>query len=137
MNLDKEREAFSHWHEEKHGEYVTWCDSLPTSHIHNDRWEAWQAAKASANEKIEALQNAVIFADECRKEWHESYMRLREAKASAVPDGFVLIESKYLGTINEALILACGIRENEPAYEAALNHIYAIALKRMIKAAQE
>ena len=48
MDMQKEREAFSQWHEEKHGEYVTWCDSLPTSHIHSDRWEAWQAAKASA-----------------------------------------------------------------------------------------
>ena len=52
-------------------------------------WKAWQAAKAQAAEKIEALQNAVIFADECRKEWHESYMKLR--KAQAVPEGFVLM----------------------------------------------
>ena len=45
-------------------------------------WKAWQAAKAQADEKIEALQNAVIFADECRKEWHESYMKLRKDKAA-------------------------------------------------------
>lgn len=52
-------------------------------------WRFWQAAKAQAAEKIEALQNAVIFADECRKEWHESYMKLRKDKA--MPEGFVLI----------------------------------------------
>ena len=55
-----------------------------------------QATKAQAAEKIEALQNAVIFADECRKEWHESYMKLRKDKA--VPEGFVLVEKSKVRT---------------------------------------
>lgn len=48
----------------------------------NMAWEMWSSGKAQAAEKIEALQNAVIFADECRKEWHESYMKLRKDKAA-------------------------------------------------------
>lgn len=59
-------------------------------------WKMWQAAKAQTEEKIEALQNAVIFADECRKEWKDSYMRLRKDQSqTSVPEGFVLVsESK-------------------------------------------
>ena len=61
------------WDEAKHG----FEDDML-----NMAWEMWSSGKAQAAEKIEALQNAVIFADECRKEWHESYMKLRKDKAA-------------------------------------------------------
>ena len=61
------------WDEAKHG----FEDDML-----NMAWEMWSSGKAQAAEKIEALQNAVIFADECRKEWYESYMKLRKDKAA-------------------------------------------------------
>lgn len=48
MNIEKEREVFSNWHESEYGEHVTWWDGVPASHIHNDRWCGWKAAKVQA-----------------------------------------------------------------------------------------
>lgn len=49
MDLEKEREVFSHWHESFHKTVVNFgSDGNPECHIKNDRWRAWQAAKAQA-----------------------------------------------------------------------------------------
>lgn len=53
LNIEKEREAFSNWHESEYGEHVTWCDDVPASHIHNDRWSGWKASALRAEEKLE------------------------------------------------------------------------------------
>ena len=54
MDIEKEREAFSNWHESEYGEHVTWWDEVPASHIHNDRWCGWKASALRAAEKLES-----------------------------------------------------------------------------------
>lgn len=68
FDIQKEREAFSEWHESAYGEYVTWGNDYPVSHIHNDRWEAWQAAKTHANQQFESFLNQAIEDSACADE---------------------------------------------------------------------
>ena len=48
MEIKLERKAFEAWHESEYGEHVTWANGAPVSHIHDDRWQGWLAAKAQA-----------------------------------------------------------------------------------------
>ena len=48
MDIELERKAFEAWHESEYGEHVTWANGAPVSHIHDDRWQGWLAAKAQA-----------------------------------------------------------------------------------------
>ena len=75
------RKAFEAWHESKYGEHVTWANGAPVSHIHNDRWQGWLAAKAQAapegfvlvpkempksfDEGLYVYSNSISIVDEC------------------------------------------------------------------------
>lgn len=121
MDIQKEREAFedkfpipAHWidFDGLTCKYICKYNAIDDQALkYQARWEAWLAAQAQAAEKIEALQNAVIFADDCRKEWHESYMKLRKDKA--MPEGFVLVEkAKLMQIVGSAAIIEPITRSN-------------------------
>ncbi|AYA04599.1 hypothetical protein BEN74_18620 [Acinetobacter sp. WCHAc010034] len=57
MDIELERKAFEAWHESKYGEHVTWANGAPVSHIHDDRWQGWRAAKARPGLPATVLQS--------------------------------------------------------------------------------
>ncbi len=49
--------------------------------------EAWIIQQAEIDElqrKYDAMYNAFTYSDDCRKEWHESYMRLKSRISEAL-----------------------------------------------------
>jgi len=60
MDIELERKAFEAWHESEYGEHVTWANGAPVSHIHDDRWQGWLAAKAQAAPEENALLSATL-----------------------------------------------------------------------------
>lgn len=58
--------------------------NVPIVEFYGDEQDVWnhQQSKIEQLEKEkQALHNAFVYMDECRKEWHKAYMSLREEKA--------------------------------------------------------
>lgn len=84
MDFQKEREAFETWFESRYGanfmQFVLDLDMYVDKHTQTC-WEAWQAAIARMEVRINTLDEILLNQGEA----------LAQAKAQAVPEGFVLM----------------------------------------------
>ena len=46
--------------------------------------QVWQVKCDELQRKYDAMYNAFTYSDDCRKEWHESYMRLKSRISEAL-----------------------------------------------------
>ncbi|MFC6053897.1 hypothetical protein A6M14_09565 [Acinetobacter sp. Ac_877] len=63
--------------------YASEFSTLHTGFV-NGAWYAFQEQQSKIEQlekEKQALHNAFVYMDECRKEWHKAYMSLREEKA--------------------------------------------------------
>lgn len=77
------------------GEFEQWFKSLNENgrvtyflgqegKIAKEAWDFQQSKIEQLEKEKQALHNAFVYMDECRKEWHQGFMRLHEQKNEAL-----------------------------------------------------
>lgn len=71
-------QSFDEWWEDKY--FTLSADIDEAKEIYETGAQSRQAEVDELQKKYDAMYNAFVVADNCRKEWHESYMSVRKGR---------------------------------------------------------